>query len=50
VTDAGLKELACLKDLKSIWLDGTKVTPAGVAELECAVPACQTFRPPSKRK
>ncbi len=37
VTDAGLKELKELKALRSLSLNGTRVTPAGVAELEMAL-------------
>ena len=33
VTDAGLKELAALKNLASLYLDNTKVTDAGMKEL-----------------
>ena len=32
-TDAGLKEVAKLKNLTNLHLNGTKVTKAGVAEL-----------------
>ena len=40
VTDAGLKELARLKQLQSLWLGGTKVTDAGLKELKQALPKC----------
>ncbi len=38
VTDAGLKELEGLKDLQELTLAGTKVTTAGVAKLQKALP------------
>jgi internalin A len=38
VTNAGLKELAGLKSLQSLNLGDTKVTAAGVAELQKALP------------
>jgi internalin A len=44
VTDAGLKELSGLKSLQSVVLFGTKVTDAGVAELQKALPACRISR------
>ena len=33
MTDAGLKELAALKSLQTLDLDGTKVTDAGLKDL-----------------
>ena len=33
ITDAGLKELAALKNLTSLWLDDTRVTDMGMKEL-----------------
>ena len=44
VTDVGLKELAGLKSLQSLYLGGTQVTDAGVAELRKALPACRIIR------
>jgi hypothetical protein len=44
VTDAGLKELAPLKNLTELYLTGTKVTDAGVKELQKALPKCQIFK------
>jgi Leucine-rich repeat (LRR) protein len=41
ITDKGLKELFKLKKLKELSLFGTKVTKAGVAELQKAVPKCK---------
>ena len=41
VTDAGLKELAALKGLQTLNLVLTKVTAAGVAELQKALPDCK---------
>src|SRR5437764_3174833 len=38
VTDAGLAELANRKQLTSLNLTGTQVTPAGVNELQAALP------------
>jgi len=40
VTDAGLKELAGLKSLQELVLDGTQVTDTGVAELRETLPKC----------
>ena len=44
MTDAGLKQLAGLKELKLLFLQGTKVTDAGVAELQKALPGCNVQR------
>jgi hypothetical protein len=45
VTDVGLKELAVLRQLKSLNLYGcTKVTNEGVRELEKAIPKLQVVR------
>jgi hypothetical protein len=41
VTDAGLKELAPLKNLKLVIFVGTHVTDAGVAELQKRLPECK---------
>ena len=41
ITDAGLKELANLKQLKTLVLNGTKVTRSGVAQLQKALPNCR---------
>lgn len=41
VTDAGLKELAPLKNLTTLSLRDTKVTDAGVAELQKVLPKCK---------
>lgn len=41
VTDAGLKELVTLEGLKELDLVGTKVTDAGVADLQKALPNCK---------
>jgi hypothetical protein len=38
VTDAGLKELAARTSLRSVSLDDTKVTGAGVAQFRKALP------------
>ena len=40
ITDAGLKEVGPCKKLKVFRCEGTKVTEAGVAELQQAVPKC----------
>jgi len=40
ITDAGLKEVAKLQQLKELHLDNTKVTKAGVAKLQRALPEC----------
>jgi hypothetical protein len=44
VTDAGLKELAGLKSLQSLDLSRTKVTDAGLKELQKALPDCEIVR------
>jgi len=41
VTDAGLKELAGLKQLTTLELRFTKVTVAGLKELRAALPECK---------
>ena len=40
MTDAGLKELASLKNLTYLTLRGTKVTKAGAEELLQVLPKC----------
>jgi hypothetical protein len=44
LTDAGVKELAGLKNLASLSLSVTKVTDAGVKELQKALPKCSITR------
>jgi internalin A len=44
VTDAGLKELAALKNLTDLDLRNTEVTDAGLGYLRQALPSCQIFR------
>jgi hypothetical protein len=41
VTDVALKALASLKKLKTVYLNGTKVTAAGMADLKKALPECE---------
>jgi len=41
ITDAGLKEVAKMKQLIVLILDDTKVTKAGVAQLQKALPKCK---------
>jgi hypothetical protein len=41
ISDAGLKELAALQQLQTLWLSGTQVTTNGVAELQKALPKCK---------
>ena len=40
ITDAGLRELAKIKQLKTLRLNNTKVTKTGVAQLKKALPKC----------
>ena len=40
IADAGLKEVAKLKQLTLLSLYDTKVTKAGIAELQKALPKC----------
>jgi len=40
VTDAGLKELLALKELKMLYMGGAKVTASGVAAFRMAMPGC----------
>ena len=44
VTDAGLKELAGLKNLTTLVLPNTGVTDAGLKELRQALPGCKIRR------
>jgi len=44
VGNAGLKELAGLKNLQMLYVSNTKVTAAGQQELEKALPKCQITR------
>lgn len=44
VTDAGLKELAQLKNLKRLVLTRTDVSDGGVEELKKALPNCEIIR------
>jgi len=41
ITDAGLKDLAKLQNLKVLDLSNTKITDAGVAKLQKALPFCR---------
>ena len=41
---ASLKELAGLKNLTELALENTKVTNAGVKELQKALPKCKIFK------
>jgi hypothetical protein len=41
ITDAGLKEVAKLQQLRRLTMYGTKVTKVGVAELQKALPKCK---------
>jgi len=44
VTDNGLEDLKGLAQLQLLRLDGTKVTDAGVANLQQALPHCDITR------
>jgi hypothetical protein len=44
VTNAGIMELAGLKELRTLHLTGTKVTDEGVARLRKELPQCRIFR------
>ena len=48
ITDAGLKEVAKLQQLKILWLQDPQITDAGVTELKKALPKCEIFRDPEK--
>jgi len=43
ITDAGLRHLRALTKLSRLDLEGTRVTEAGVAELQRALPQCKVF-------
>ena len=43
ITYAGLKEVAKLKQLRTLQVQNTKATKAGVAELQKALPKCENF-------
>ena len=45
ITDTGLKEVAKLQQLTTLYLRGTQVTKAGGAELKKALPNCKIFGP-----
>tara|TARA_B110001454_G_scaffold113288_1_gene106196 strand:- start:455 stop:673 length:219 start_codon:yes stop_codon:yes gene_type:complete len=46
ITDAGLKEVAKMKQLKELDLKNTKtITKEGVAELQKALPKCKILWP-----
>ncbi|HEV3341171.1 MAG TPA: leucine-rich repeat domain-containing protein [Pirellulales bacterium] len=44
ITDAGLQHLRGLRDLQLLDLRGTRVTDAGMAQLQAAMPNCQIRR------
>ena len=44
ISDAGLVHLAGLKDLETLRIVDTKVTPAGEAKFNKAIPHCQNKR------
>jgi Ran GTPase-activating protein (RanGAP) involved in mRNA processing and transport len=44
VTDAGLKELASLKNLSKLDLSDTQVTDEGLKELQKALPNCRIIQ------
>jgi hypothetical protein len=45
MTDVGLKKLANLKQLSSLYLGKTQVTDAGLKELREALPKCLIIGP-----
>ena len=50
VTDSGIECLARLSNLKSISLEGTRVTPVGLAKLKASLPDCEIrITPPAAR-
>jgi hypothetical protein len=48
VTDAGLKELVGLEQLRNLNLRRARVTAAGIAELRKALPQCTINGPKGK--
>ena len=48
ITDASLKEVAKLQQLKALVLTGNQITAAGVAELQKALPKCKIISNPKK--
>ena len=48
MTDAGLKHLAGLKNLASLDLQSSRVTAAGVDELQKALPRCKILASPAR--
>ena len=48
ITDEGLKEVAKLQQLERLNLHDTKITAAGVAELQKALPECLILSNPTK--
>ena len=48
ITDAGLKEVAKLKQLRELYFAGTKITKVGVAELQKALPKCKILKQPQE--
>ena len=44
ITDAGLEYLKNLRNLRSVTMQGTKVTQAGVDKLKEALPECEIVR------
>jgi hypothetical protein len=44
VTDKGVPHLKALQSLQKVDLRGTKVSRAGVAEIEKALPRCVVFK------
>ena len=43
ITDAGLKDIAKMQQLTEINLSDTKITKAGAAELQKALPKCNIY-------
>ena len=41
ITDAGLVHLKEMTSLEMLWLHGTQITDAGIAELRTALPDCK---------
>jgi hypothetical protein len=44
VTDAGLKELKDLKNLRELTIRDTKVTNDGAKEIQDALPMCKIYK------